>query len=146
MRSFPTHDDLAAQLRGLIHNSLFEGPDPLRDVRKVRVSESLRGRLAELIFAHRRSNFKAASRPVYLQRADPRLCLSLSAGQVVILGLSWMPAVWPSLPALLPVIYGQDGVGAYGAFLVSRQVAVEKGVVSYSNSVIPAALFQPGGK
>lgn len=43
-------------------------------------------------------------------------------------------------PALAPVVYGQDGQGAYGVFLVSRANAVDKGVVGYATTADPAAL------
>lgn len=48
-------------------------------------------------------------------------------------------------PSLTPVVYGQDGQGAYGAFLVSRANAVNKGVAAYATTADPAALRERVG-
>jgi hypothetical protein len=48
-------------------------------------------------------------------------------------------------PALAPVIYGQDGIGAYGPFLVSRANAIDKGVAAYADTVDHASLRERAG-
>ena len=139
------NDDLAARLRGQVHNSLFEGPDMLRDVRSVTVSESLRGDLAELILP-KTVQFQSGIPPRLSTAVGPAFVpepVGRAGGYTgVIVDARGLGVT----PCLLPVIYGQDGLGAYGTFLVSRQVAVEQGVVAYASTASPAALAGRVGK
>ena len=142
------NDDLAAQLRGLVHNSLFEGPDLLSDVRKVTVSEFLRGKLAELILP-KTIQFQSGIPPRLSTSAGPASMVEnpMAVGNAggytgVIVDARGLKVT----PCLLPVIYGQDGLGAYGAFIVSRTDAEAVGVVSYATTAKPAPLSGRVGK
>jgi hypothetical protein len=48
-------------------------------------------------------------------------------------------------PALSPVVFGQDGVAAYGAFQVSRSNAIQRGVVAYATTTDPVELSERVG-
>ncbi|MBG0789277.1 MAG: hypothetical protein H0S80_02140 [Desulfovibrionaceae bacterium] len=139
------NDDLAAQLRGQIHNSLFEGPDLLRDARTVTVSESLRGKLAELILP-KTVPFQSGIPPRLSTATGPAFVPEPVGGAGGYTGVIVDARGLDVTPCLLPVIYGQDGLGAYGAFLVSRQTAVENGVAAYANTASPEVLAERVGK
>ena len=142
--------DLSAQVVGLIQNSLFQGPTLFDEDGTVRVSERFRGPLAELVL------------PTTLQFQSgipPRLSTSMAQGlpmadnapEEVGSGTRGYTGVVVDArglkitPALAPVIFGQDGFGAYGPFLVSRTSAVDKGVVAYSTTDDPKVLKERAG-
>jgi hypothetical protein len=142
--------DLSAQVRGLIQNSLFQGPTLFNEGGTVRVSERFRGPLAELVL------------PTTLQFQSgipPRLSTSMAQGlpmadnapEEVGSGTRGYTGVVVDArglkitPALAPVIFGQDGFGAYGPFLVSRTNAVDKGMVAYSTTDDPKVLTERAG-
>ena len=142
-------DDLAAQMRGLVHNSLFEGPDLFREVRTITVSESLRGKLAELILPKTVEfqsgippRLSTASGPAFVPESGLEAVGYVGGYTGVIVDARGLKIT----PCLLPVIYGQDGLGAYGAFLVSRADAVSVGVAAYANTAAPEALVSRVGK
>ncbi|OIQ48801.1 hypothetical protein BerOc1_03554 [Pseudodesulfovibrio hydrargyri] len=143
--------DLAAQVRGLIQNSLYRGPGLYDAAGTVRVSEQLRGQLAELILPN----------TVQFQSGIPPR-LSTATGQ----GVMDMPDNAPEevgsgtrgytgvivdarglklTPALAPVIYGQDGFGAYGYFQVGRTNVADKGMVAYAVDDNPKVLAERVG-
>lgn len=141
------NDELAAQLRGLVHNSLFEGPDMFRDKKAVTVSEFLRGDLAELILPKTipfqsgiPPRLSTASGPVFLDSA-PEHVGSAGGYTGVIVDARGLQVT----PCLLPVIYGEDGLGAYGAFLAARSDAVSRGIAAYATTVSPSALSERVG-
>ncbi|NDV19786.1 hypothetical protein GO013_10175 [Pseudodesulfovibrio sp. JC047] len=126
---------LASQVRGLVHNSLFRGPSHLDTEGSVQVSERFRGKLAELIFPTT-IQFQSGIPPklsTYMEQSETELEAVGSA----ITGYSGLVIDARGMrltPALAPNVYGQDGLGVYGAFLVSRANAVNKGVVAYANT------------
>ena len=143
--------DLAFQVRGLIQNSLFEGPALFGNDGTVRVSERFRGQLAELVLP---------TTIPFQSGIPPRL--STSSGQNPSLGGNAPEAVGSGTrgytgvvvdarglkvtPALAPVIYGQDGFGAYGPYQVSRTNAVNKGVVAYAVTDNQSVLRERAGE
>jgi hypothetical protein len=142
------NEDLAAQLRGLVHNSLFEGPDMFRDIRSVKVSESLRGKLAELILPKTVQfqssippRLSTATGPAFQIEETPEAVGNAGGFTGVIVDARGLKIT----PCLLPVIYGEDGLGAYGAFLVARADAVDGGVAAYATTANPAALVERVG-
>lgn len=142
------NDELAAQLRGLVHNSLFEGPDLFSEVKSIKVSESLRGKLAELILPTT-VQFQSGIPPRLSTATGPAFVvddnLETVGGTGGYTGVIVDARGLDITPCLLPVIYGQDGLGAYGTFLVSRKDAIEKGVVAYTTTADPAALVSRVG-
>lgn len=136
---------LAARVRGMVQNSPLERPAVFDEVGYIKVFESFRGKLAELVF------------PTTIQFQSgipPRLATSMEeqfgydangleeagGGAISYTGVIIDARNLKVTPALAPVIYGQNGVGAYGAFLVSRPNAVNKGVVAYSTTADPQKL------
>nr|WP_321514397.1 hypothetical protein [uncultured Pseudodesulfovibrio sp.] len=137
---------LSSQVRGLVHNSLFQGPSQLDAEGTVQVSERFRGKLAELVLPTT-IQFQSGIPPklsTYTEQDDTELEAvgSIATGYSgVIIDARGMKIT----PALAPVIYGREGLGAYGAFLVSRANAVKKGIVAYSTTSDPAVLKERVG-
>lgn len=137
-------DELASQVRGLIHNSLFEGPDMFAEAPTVKVSEALRGKLAELILPKTVQfqsgippRLSTATGPAFMSGDDLEAAGNGAGGYTgVIIDARGLKVT----PALIPVIYGEDGLGAYGAFQVSRNDAIAKGVAAYATTAAPQAL------
>lgn len=144
------NDELAAALRGLVQNSPLERPSALEGPAEVRVSESLRGELAQYVLP--------TTMP-FQSNIPPRLSTSLEQqfmeDAVEPAPAGYLPGGYTGLvvdarglnvtPALAPVIYGQDGEGVYGAFLVSRDAAVRHGIAAYADTVEPGALVERVG-
>lgn len=137
------NDDLAAQLRGLVHNSLFEGPDQFSDTPMVTVSASLRGKLAELVLPKTIQfqsgippRLSTAAGPAYASEEGPEAVGTTGGYTGIIVDARGLKVT----PCLLPVVYGEDGLGAYGAFLVSRSDVMAVGVAAYATTVAPEAL------
>ena len=143
-------DDLAARVRGVVQNSPMERPALFEDGGEVRVSEQFRGKLAELILPTT-IQFQSGIPPKLSTSMEQSLSYNgedpeqvggdNSSYTGVIIDARGLQVT----PALTPVIYGQDGVGAYGAFLVSRANAINKGVIAYANTADPAALRERVG-
>ncbi len=142
------NSDAVAQVRGIIQNSLYRGPGLYDEAGTIRVSERLRGQLAELILPTT-IQFQSGIPPKLSTARGPELpgdAPEAVGGDargytgVVIdargLGIT---------PALAPVIFGQDGYGAYGYYGVSRNSVVEKGMVAYSDSDNPKVLAERVG-
>ena len=138
--------ELFAQIRGLIHNSLFQGPSQFDEEGAVQVSEKFRGQLAELILPTT-IQFQSGIAPklsTYMAQEETELEVvgSIVTGYTgVIIDARGLKIT----PALAPVIYGREGLGAYGAFLVSRSNAVNKGVVAYADTADLAVLKERVG-
>lgn len=142
-------DELAARVRGVVQNSPLDRPMEIGPESTIRVSEAFRGKLAELVL------------PTTIQFQSgipPKLSTSMEQN----FGFEGMPEEAGSgvsgytgvivdargiavTPALTPIIYGQDGLGAYGTFLVSRDNAINKGVVAYAITANPAELKERVG-
>jgi len=142
------NEDLAAQLRGLVHNSLFVGPDMFRDVKSVTVSESLRGKLAELILPKTVQfqsfippRLSTAAGPAFQVEDTPEAVGDAGGFTGIIVDARGLKVT----PCLLPVIYGEDGLGAYGAFLAARTDTVDAGLAAYATTADPAALAERVG-
>jgi len=137
---------LASQVRGLVHNSLFQGPSQFDDEGFVQVSERFRGKLVELVLPTT-IQFQSGIPPklsTYMEQDITELEAvgsAVSGYSGVIIDARGMKVT----PALAPVIYGREGLGAYGAFLVSRANAVKKGVVAYANTSDLAVLKERVG-
>ena len=129
--------ELAVQVRGLIQNSLFQGPALFGPSGTVRVSERFRGQLAELVLPMT-IQFQSGIPPRLSTSSAPGMSLSDNAPEEVGSGTRGYTGVVVDArglkitPALAPIIYGQDGFAAYGPYLVSRTNAVNKGVAVYS--------------
>ncbi|WP_148266924.1 hypothetical protein [Pseudodesulfovibrio mercurii] len=143
--------DLAAQVRGLIQNSLYRGPGLYDEAGTVRVSEKLRGQLAELILPNT-IQFQSTIPPRLSTATGQGVDTPDNAPEEVGSGTRGYTGVVVDArglkltPALAPIIYGQDGFGAYGYFQVSRTNVVDKGMVAYSVSDNPKVLAERVGK
>ena len=142
--------DLAAQVRGLIQNSLFQGPGLADGKGTVRVSESFRGQLADMVLPIT-IQFQSGIPPKLSTATGPGVDMPDNAPEEVGSGARGYTGVIVDArglkltPALSPVVYGQDGFGAYGYFQVSRTNAVNKGVVAYAVTDDPKALAERVG-
>lgn len=142
--------DLSAQVRGLLQNSLFQGPGHYEEKGKVRVSERFRGPLADLVLPIT-IQFQSGIPPRLSTAAGPGVDMPGNAPEQVGAGNRGYTGVVVDArglqvtPALVPVIYGQDGFGAYGAFQVSRTNAVNKGVAVYAVGNDPRVLEERVG-
>ncbi len=142
--------ELAAHVRGVVQNSPFERPAVFEGVGEVRVSEQFRGKLAELVLPTT-IQFQSGIPPKLSTSMEQSLSYNDRLPEEAGVGGSGYTGVvidargMKVTPALTPVIYGQDGEGVYGAFLVSRANAVNKGVVAYSTTIDPAALRERVG-
>jgi hypothetical protein len=131
--------DLAAQVRGLIQNSLYRGPGLYDEAGTVRVSEKLRGQLAELILPNT-IQFQSTIPPRLSTATGQGVDMPDNAPEEVGSGTRGYTGVvidargLKLTPALAPVVYGQDGFGAYGYFQVGRNNVAEKGMVAYAVS------------
>ena len=141
---------LAARVRGVIQNSPLARPAVFEEGGEVRVSETLRGKLAELILPTT-IQFQSGIPPKLSTSMEQSLAFEgkqpehVGSSAVSYTGVIFDARGLKVTPALAPVIYGQDGLGAYGAFLVSRTNAVDKGVVGYATTADPAALKERVG-
>lgn len=137
--------ELAAQVRGLVHNSLFQGPETFSEVGTVTVSESLRGKLAELILPTT-IPFQSGIPPKLSTSMEQSMTFTGAMPEEVGVSDSGYTGViidargLQVTPALTPVVYGQDGLGAYGAFVVGRTNTIEQGVVAYAKKNDPPVL------
>jgi len=143
-------DELAARVRGLIHNSPFKRPSVFDESGGVRVSEILRGKLAELILPTT-IQFQSGIQPRLSTSMEQSLSFSDTAPEGVGSGAGGYTGLiidargLKVTPALAPVVYGQDGLGVYGSFLVSRANAIDNGVVSYAITSDPIVLRERVG-
>lgn len=137
--------DLAARVRGMVQNSPLERPAMFDETGEVRVYETFRGKLAELVLPTT-IQFQSGIPPKLstsleqqfeYQQAPPEVA---GNGSISYTGVIIDARGLQVTPCLSPVVYGQDGVGAYGAFLVSRENAIRNGVVAYSTTPDPAQL------
>lgn len=142
--------DLAARVRGMVQNSPLERPAMFDETGEVRVYETFRGKLAELVLPTT-IQFQSGIPPKLstsleqqfeYQQAPPEVA---GNGSISYTGVIIDARGLQVTPCLSPVVYGQDGVGAYGAFLVSRENAIRNGVVAYSTTPDPAQLRSRGG-
>lgn len=143
-------DELAARVRGVIQNSPMERPALFEDGGDVRVFEAFRGKLAELILPTT-IQFQSGIPPKlatsmeqnldYTSEAPEHVGDAANSYSGVIIDARGLKVT----PALVPVVYGQDGIGVYGAFLVSRASAINNGVVTYATTIDPAALKERVG-
>jgi hypothetical protein len=138
-------DQLAARVRGVIQNSPLARPAVFEEGGEVRVSETLRGKLAELILPTT-IQFQSGIPPKLSTSMEQSLSFEgtqperVGSSSVGYTGVIFDARGLKVTPAMAPVVYGQDGLGAYGAFLVSRANAVDKGVIGYATTADPAAL------
>nr|WP_321257074.1 hypothetical protein [uncultured Pseudodesulfovibrio sp.] len=137
---------LSSQVRGLVHNSLFQGPSQMDAEGTVQVSERFRGKLAELILPTT-IQFQSGIPPKLSTYMEQDVTELEAVGSAVIgySGVIIDARGMKITPALAPVIYGAEGLGAYGSFLVSRANAVKKGVVAYANTSDIAVLKERVG-
>jgi len=145
--------DLAARVRGAVQNSPLERPAVFADSGEIKVTESLRGKLAELILPTT-IQFQSGIAPKMPTSMEQSMSFEASepehvgsgAGTGGFTGVIVDARGLKVTPALAPVIYGQDGQGAYGAFLVSRQSAIDKGVAAYAETTDPQVLRERVGE
>lgn len=143
-------DEVAARVRGIVQNSPMVRPAVFEDGGEIRVSEHLRGKLAELILPTT-VQFQSGIAPKLPTSMEQSLTFDGAPLEEAGVGAGGYSGViidargLKVTPALAPVIYGQDGNGAYGPFLVSRQSAIEKGVVAYATTAEPAVLRERVG-
>lgn len=136
---------LAARVRGVVQNSPLERPAMFETSGEVRVFEAFRGKLAELVLPTT-IPFQSGIPPKLSTSMEQRFEYeggnpdSVKTEAFGYTGVIIDARDLPVTPCLTPVIYGQDGVGAYGAFLVSRVNAIKHGVVAYVETADPAAL------
>ena len=141
---------LAGRVRGVIQNSPLVRPAVFEEGGEVLVSETLRGKLAELILPTT-IQFQSGIPPRLSTSMEQSLSFEdrtpehVGSSAVGYTGVIFDARGLKVTPALAPVIYGQDGQGAYGAFLVSRANAVDKGVIGYATTADPSALKERVG-
>jgi hypothetical protein len=144
------NDELAASVRGVVQNSPMERPAVFESAGEVRVSERFRGKLAELVLPTT-IQFQSGIPPRMSTSMEQNLAYGdvppeeTGAGTGGYSGVIVDARGLKVTPALAPVIYGQDGLGAYGPFLVSRTNAIDKGVLAYADTADPAALRERVG-
>jgi len=144
-------DEMAVRVRGAVQNSPLKRPALFAEGGEVRVSESLRGKLAELVLPTT-IQFQSGIPPklstsmeqsLNFEEGEPEHVGGGGGGYTgVVIDARGLKVT----PALAPVIYGQDGQGAYGPFLVSRRSAIDKGVAAYAATADPASLRERVGK
>ncbi|MFH1914098.1 MAG: hypothetical protein ABIK45_07480 [Pseudomonadota bacterium] len=144
-------EDAAARVRGIVQNSPLKRPAVFDDEGEVRVSERLRGALAELVLPTS-IQFQSGIPPRMSTSMEGNLAFEGDAppeeagvGTSGYTGLIVDARGLRATPAMAPVIYGQDGVGAYGPFLVSRANAIARGVAAYAATDDQAALRERVG-
>lgn len=143
--------ELAARVRGAIQNSPFERPAIFDEGGVIRVSESLRGKLAELVLPTT-IPFQSGIPPKLSTSMEQSMSFTdngleeVGGGAFGYTGVVIDARGLKVTPALAPVVYGQDGVGAYGAFVVSRASAIEYGVLAYATTTNVEALRERVGE
>ncbi|MDD3310853.1 hypothetical protein [Pseudodesulfovibrio sp.] len=143
-------DEMAARVRGAVQNSPLKRPALFAEGGEIRVSESLRGKLAELVLPTT-IQFQSGIPPKLSTSMEQRLDFEEGEPEHVGGGGGGYTGVvidargLKVTPALAPVVYGQDGQGAYGPFLVSRQSAIDRGVAAYASTADPVALRERVG-
>lgn len=142
---------LANRVRGVVHNSPIKRPALFDGVGEVRVSEVFRGKLAELLLPTT-IPFQSGIPPklsTSMEQAldyDEQVPEPVGHMRVGYTGVIIDARGYKVTPCLAPVIYGQDGKGAYGAFLVSRSDAIANGIAAYATIISPATLKRRVGK
>lgn len=142
--------ELAARVRGVVQNSPMERPAVFDDGGDVRVSESFRGKLAELVLPTT-IPFQSGIPPKLSTSMEQSLSFQGDIPEEAGMGASGYTGViidargMKVTPALTPVVFGQDGLGVYGAFLVSRANAIDKGILAYATSADPSVLRERVG-
>ncbi|WP_196772869.1 hypothetical protein [Pseudodesulfovibrio alkaliphilus] len=131
-------EDAAARLRSLVQNSPLKRPAMFDDAGEVRVFERLRGPLAELVLPTS-IQFQSGIPPRMPSSMEGNMAFeSEGMPEEAGIGVSGFTGIIVDArglrvtPAMAPVIYGQDGLGAYGPFLVSRASAIASGVAVYA--------------
>lgn len=143
-------DEQAARVRGVVQNSPLERPTMYQEGGEIRVFETLRGKLAELILPTT-IQFQSGIPPKLSTSMEESMAYEAPGPEEVGSGAAGYTGVvvdargMQVTPCLTPVIYGQDGVGSYGAFLVSRSNAIEKGVAAYATTNDPIVLRERVG-
>lgn len=143
-------EDAAARVRGIVQNSPLERPTLSGEAGDIRVFEHLRGKLAEVILPTT-IQFQSGIAPRMSVSMEQNMAFAdrvpeeAGAGTAGYTGVIVDARGLQVTPALAPVIYGQDGLGAYGPFLVSRANAIDKGVAAYAVTDDPASLRERVG-
>ncbi len=138
-------DELSAGVRGLIQNSPFKRPAMFDEGGEIRVSESFRGKLSELVLPTT-IQFQSGIPPRLSTSMEQSMSFADKAPEATGSGASGYTGLIVDArglkvtPALAPVVYGQDGLGAYGFFLVSRENAINNGIIAYASTSDPAVL------
>lgn len=136
--------DVAENVRMLLQNSkltlpLANSEDAPNELGSVTAAISLRGKLAEEVLP---------TTTQFLSGIPPKLNPTAQGGedeQQSLMGLGVTPSSGYTgvvvdargldiAPALCPVVFDAQGVGVYGAFMVSRTQAVSDGVAAYSTT------------
>jgi len=145
-------EDAAARVRGIVQNSPLKRPAVFDDKGEVRVSERLRGPLAELVLPTS-IQFQSGIPPRMPTSMEGNLAFEgdgmpeeAGVGASGYTGLIVDARGLRVTPAMAPVIYGQDGLGAYGPFLVSRANAIARGVAVYASTDDRAVLRERVGE
>jgi hypothetical protein len=145
------NEDSAERVRGIIQNSPLIRPAVFEPSGEVRVVERLRGPLAELVLPTT-IQFQSGIPPRMSASMEQNMAFEdgppeeAGAGTGGYTGVIVDARGLQVTPALAPVVYGQDGMGAYGPFLVSRANAIAKGVVAYAATADPAVLRERVGE
>jgi hypothetical protein len=143
-------DELAARVRGVVQNSPLERPAVFEEAGDVRVFERFRGKLAELVLPTT-IQFQSGIPPRMSASMEQNMAFGDTVPEETGVGTGGYTGVIVDArglqvtPALAPVIYGQDGIGAYGPFLVSRANAIDKGVAAYAATADQGALRERVG-
>lgn len=144
-------EDAAARVRGLVQNSPLKRPAVFENGGEVRVTERLRGALAELVLPTS-IQFQSGIPPRMPTSMEGNLAFEgdgppeeAGIGTRGYTGVIVDARGLRAIPAMAPVIYGQDGVAAYGPFLVSRANAIARGVAAYASTDDRAALRERVG-
>ncbi|QGY41301.1 hypothetical protein GM415_14585 [Pseudodesulfovibrio cashew] len=143
--------ELAARVRGVVQNSPLERPVGAGQGGAVRVSERFRDKLAELVLPTT-IQFQSGIPPKLSTSMEQSMGFEGGVPEPVggnsggYTGLIIDARGLEVTPALTPVVYGQDGQGVYGTFLVSRDSAVSKGVAAYATTSDPGILAERVGK
>ncbi|ADU62797.1 MAG: hypothetical protein KKD85_05855 [Proteobacteria bacterium] len=143
-------EDATARVRGIVQNSPLERPTAVGEAGDIRVFERLRGKLAEVILPTT-IQFQSGIAPRMSTSMEQNMAFVDQVPEEAGVGTAGYTGVIVDArglqvtPALAPVIYGQDGLGAYGPFLVSRANAIDKGVAAYAVTDDPASLRERVG-
>lgn len=146
----------SVDIRGYVQNSLLETKVAGNGEVEVTSSISLRKNIASVIYP---------SSVPFLSGIEPRLNLSTAIDSIETLsnftsgnqtedqlttsssysGIIIDTRSMDIKPVLLPVIYGGDGIGIYGAFSVSRSNVLSKGLVGYFTDIKSDDVFERVG-